>query len=101
MFGKRTGTHPTPLCAKWKPFAMLLRTSKSLCMKTLILFLFVLLLPLHSFAAEDDLASIRREMAELKKRVTALEEDNTRLKQQIVVERLVVKKELIVSDTGE
>jgi hypothetical protein len=68
-------------------------------MKTLLLLLFAILLSLFPANAQDDLAAIRREMAELKKRVTALEEDNAKLKQQLVVERLVVKKELIVSDT--
>jgi hypothetical protein len=69
-------------------------------MKTIFLLISAVLLSLLPVAAEDDLATLRREMSELKKRVTALEEDNAKLKQQLVVERLVVKKELIVSDTG-
>ena len=36
----------------------------------------------------------------LKRRVTALEEENGKLKKQLEVDRLIVKKELIVSDTG-
>src|SRR6478736_1280498 len=69
-------------------------------MKTILLLL-CLLLPLHALAADnDDLAALRKEMNELKQRVKALEDDNAKLKQQITVERLVVKKELIVSDTG-
>lgn len=47
------------------------------------------------------LDAIRDEIEALKKRVAALEDDNRRLRRQIDVERLVVRKELIVSDTGE
>ena len=65
-----------------------------------ILFLLLLFVPLQVRAADDDLAALRKEMNELKQRVKALEDDNAKLKQQIEVERLVVKKELIVSDTG-
>ncbi len=54
-----------------------------------------------AFAAEEDLDVIRQEIAALKQRVTALEEENGRLKKEIDVERLIVRKELIVSDTGE
>lgn len=69
-------------------------------MKTTLLLLFAFVWSLLPAAAEDDLAMLKREMTELKKRVATLEEDNAKLKQQLVVERLVVKKELIVSDTG-
>jgi type 1 glutamine amidotransferase len=44
--------------------------------------------------------AILREIQDLKQRVAALEETNRSLKQLLEVERLVVKKELIVSDTG-
>src|SRR6266850_2288222 len=50
--------------------------------------------------ADENLDALKREMELLKSRVTALEEDNHKLKTQIEVERLIVKKELIVSDTG-
>jgi hypothetical protein len=50
--------------------------------------------------ADENLNAIRRELQELKTRVAALEETNRQLKQRIEVERLIVKKELIVSDTG-
>lgn len=69
-------------------------------MKTIFLLMSAFVLSLRPVAAEDDLAALRREMMELKKRVTALEDDNNKLKKQIEVERLIVKKELIVSDTG-
>jgi hypothetical protein len=69
-------------------------------MKTILLLL-SLVFTLNAAAADSDLAELRKEMAELKQRVRALEDDNAKLKQQIVVERLVVKKELIVSDTEE
>jgi len=95
---KKNESNCTP--GKRKAFARLGRTSNPARMKTILLLLSALLLPLHSAAAEDDPAGIRREMAELKKRVTALDEDNTRLKQELVVDRLVVKKARIVSDTG-
>src|SRR5437016_14406001 len=50
--------------------------------------------------ADENLDALKREMELLKSRVTALEDDNRKLKNQIEVERLIVKKELIVSDTG-
>ena len=53
-----------------------------------------------AFAAEDPLEAIRRELNALKGRVAALEADNARLKKEIDVERLIVRKELVVSDTG-
>ena len=67
------------------------------------IFLLIPLLTLLSCAAfaDETLDEIKREMRELKQRVTALEEANRNLKQQIEVERLIVKKELIVSDTGQ
>ena len=58
-----------------------------------------LLLPSPFFAAES-LDAIQRELDALKQRVTSLEEENARLKKEINVERLVVRRELIVSDTG-
>lgn len=53
----------------------------------------------HAADESADLAEIKREVAELRRRVTRLEEANTQLRQQIVTERLIVKRELIVSDT--
>jgi hypothetical protein len=43
---------------------------------------------------------LKREIEALKDRVTSLEKENAKLKKQIDVERLIVRKELIVSDTG-
>ncbi len=52
-------------------------------------------------AAEGDaVASLQRELAALTRRVAALEETNARLRQQLETDRLVVRRELIVSDTG-
>jgi len=51
--------------------------------------------------ADEGLETVKREMDELKKRVAALEDDNRKLKKELEVERLIVKKELIVSDTGQ
>jgi hypothetical protein len=51
--------------------------------------------------ADDSIDEIKREIQSLKKRVVALEEQNEKLKQRIDVERLVVRKELIVSDSGQ
>jgi hypothetical protein len=68
---------------------------------TILPLLLTIILPIPiAAAAGDELEALQRDLAELKKRVTALEEDNRKLKQQLEVERLVVKKELIVSDTG-
>ena len=58
-----------------------------------------LLLPGWILAAES-FDAIRRELDALKQRVTSLEEENGRLKKEITVERLIVRRELIVSDTG-
>src|SRR5688572_31950848 len=69
-------------------------------MKSILLLLSAILLSLRPVAADEKLDALIREMADLKKRVTALEEANNSLRQQLVVERLIVKKELIVSDTG-
>jgi hypothetical protein len=55
--------------------------------------------PSRSLAA-DSTEVILRELEALKRRVSALEADNARLKKEIDVERLVVRKELIVSDNG-
>ena len=52
-------------------------------------------------AADENFDALKRELQELKNRVTALEQDNGRLKQQIEVDQLIVRKELIVSDTGQ
>jgi hypothetical protein len=49
----------------------------------------------------DEIGELRRDLEALKNRVTALENENAQLKKQIDVERLVVRKELIVSDTGK
>src|SRR5258706_15665219 len=51
--------------------------------------------------ADENLDALKRELEELKRRVTALEENNRDLKKQVEVDRLIVKKELIVSDTGQ
>jgi len=51
-------------------------------------------------AADQNLDSLEHEIQGLKRRVAALEEDNRKLKQQVEVDRLIVRKELIVSDTG-
>lgn len=71
-------------------------------MRRTALLTIVLTLMLFSSAvyAQENLDAIKREIQELKNRVVALEEANRNLKQQIEVDRLIVKKELIVSDTG-
>jgi len=51
-------------------------------------------------AARPFVGEVVQELEALKGRVTALEAENAKLKTQIDVERLVVRKELIVSDTG-
>ena len=69
-------------------------------MKTIFLLLSVSLLLACAVSADENLDTLKREIEEVKRRVTALEEDNSKLKKQIDVERLIVRKELIVSDTG-
>src|SRR5688572_19032434 len=51
--------------------------------------------------ADENLDGIKKEIDSLKKRVAALEEENAKLKTHIDVERLTVRKELIVSDSGQ
>lgn len=70
-------------------------------MKLIILVLSVSLSFAALVAADENLDVLRRELEGLKNRVTALEEENRRLKQETVVDRLIVRKELIVSDTGQ
>jgi hypothetical protein len=53
-----------------------------------------------SFADDNNFELLKREIDDLKKRVTSLETENAALKKEVRVERLVVSKELIVSDTG-
>ena len=50
---------------------------------------------------EEPWAAVMREIEGLKARVSALEAENARLRREIDVDRLIVRKELIVSDTGE
>jgi len=69
-------------------------------MKTCTLLISASLLLPGSMSAADSLDAFRRELDVLKQRVTALEEENGRLKKEINVERLIVRRELIVSDTG-
>jgi len=69
-------------------------------MKSIIQPLIMCLLFACAARAQENLETIRRELEGLKRRVTALEEENIKLKTQIEVDRLIVKKELIVSDTG-
>ncbi len=69
-------------------------SSTTLCLLSL------LLAPGASAAEVDAIELLRREVAALRERVVALEEANVRLKKELNVERLVVRRELIVSDTG-
>lgn len=69
-------------------------------MKALILLWSASWLFVNAVSADESLDAIQRELDALKKRVAALEEDNRNLKKQIEVDRLIVRKELIVSDTG-
>lgn len=61
--------------------------------------LLLVLLLTPSFAAEID--DLKRDVAALTRRVAALEAENAKLKTEATFERLIVKKELIVSDTGK
>src|SRR6476646_8061729 len=70
-------------------------------MKTMILLLSLSLLFACTDSADENLNGLKREIEALKQRVTVFEKDNSKLKKQIDVERLIVRKELIVSDTGQ
>ena len=67
-------------------------------MKSIILPLSAALLFACAVSADENLDALKREIEELKKRVTGLEEQNSKLKEQIAADRLIVRKELIVSD---
>lgn len=58
------------------------------------------LLAAFSLSAQDSLETLKRDLDALKRRVTALEEENTKLKREATFDRVIIKKELIVSDTG-
>lgn len=51
--------------------------------------------------ADENLESLKRDLESLRRRVEVLEQENGRLKKEIDVDRLVVRKELVVSDTGQ
>jgi len=70
-------------------------------MRIVIVLLSLTLLFASAASADENLDSLKHEIEALKNRVTALEEDNSKLKKQIDVERLIVRKELIVSDSGQ
>jgi hypothetical protein len=69
-------------------------------MKTTFVLTFAIAFLACSIPAQETLDAIQREIQDLKRRLAALEEANNQLRQQIEVDRLVVRKELIVSDTG-
>jgi hypothetical protein len=69
-------------------------------MKTILTLNFACVFFAFSVHADESFDTLKREIDGLKRRVTALEADNRSLKKQTEVERLIVKKELIVSDTG-
>ena len=70
-------------------------------MKSLILAVSLSLVVIPAVSADETLLELKREIEALKKRVVALEEDRNNLKKQLDVEKLIVRKELIVSDTGQ
>lgn len=69
-------------------------------MKTIMLLLCASFLAGSLSAADEALESLKRDLESLKKRVAALEDENARFKREATFERLIVKRELIVSDTG-
>jgi hypothetical protein len=70
-------------------------------MKTSVLMLSLMLSFARPGFADEAIDHLKRELDALTSRVTALEKENDQLKKQIDVERLIVRKELIVSDTGQ
>jgi hypothetical protein len=70
-------------------------------MKSYFLLASACVLTAFSVRADENFDALKREIEELRRRVVVLEENNQSLKKQIEVERLIVKKELIVSDTGQ
>lgn len=70
-------------------------------MKSLFVITTICLLIQFTVRAEDDLLVLKREIEELKRRVSTLEAQNRKLKTELEVDRLIVKKELIVSDNGQ
>ena len=70
-------------------------------MNTISLLLSASLIFAGNLRADENLDALKREIEAVKKRVAALEEENAKLKERIEVDRLVVRKELIVSDTAQ
>lgn len=59
-----------------------------------------IVLPAHT-RADDSIEWLKSELEALTRRVTSLEDENARLKKkELEVDRIIVRKELIVSDTG-
>ncbi len=83
-----SATHPrTILATGWPDRVLLLGT--------------VLLLLASLVTADDDLVMLRTQLQQLQTRIEALEQANQALHQQLTVDRLLVKQELIISDTGQ
>ena len=70
-------------------------------MKTNFLHWTIPIISLCASRVGADEVDLKRELESLKQRVAVLENENLRLKKEIAVDRLVVRKELIVSDHGE
>ena len=68
---------------------------------TCLLLLSLAVLLVAAVASQKNLDELKLEIAALQARVTALEETHRKLTQQIDVDRLIVRRELIVSDTGQ
>jgi hypothetical protein len=70
-------------------------------MKTVVVSSALAMLIAAAIPLQQSLDELQREVRGLKRQVAALEADNVKLKKEIDVERLIVRKELIVSDSGE
>src|SRR5438874_7312811 len=79
---------------------IILTTKSEFFMRRVVAILLVVAVTATIRAADGDIEIIKAELQQLKKRIAALEEENAKFKRQATFERVVVKKELIVSDTG-
>ena len=70
-------------------------------MKTISLLLSASLFFASRAHSDESFDALKREIDSVKRRVAALEDENRKLKERIEVDRLVVRKELIVSDTAQ